>query len=479
MVLPGVHKSLSELEKLATEQGWEVARTNGGHLQWTNPEGEVLRTSSTPSDEGIIRTIRNDLKKSGLILDKNEAKRLKRMMRKGQTVPNPVTGKAAFELHAIEWKPPNKPIAEWTDEEILQGADHMDRVEPNTQVKAVGELSSRERKAYVEMVRHSGDYGDDDRYWPETCATCGYRGEADHDVTLGLYVHLLANRDHNPTPPEGKELLVKRDMTRPPARERLDCRFCPEWFWVSQPEALAKHASVDHGKAECPYCHEWFSTIKGGLGKHMKACPKGGEQAAAQAKVLPVEADPPILEVEPPRLMAVTGDAKRSDDWNPDPCLGGCNKPVGNNPGSNYCTDCQAVMDELRREEAAANVAEAVRPKPPVTIDMDPDVPPVRGPVSPPQPRRRPLVAGGHPSSDRPAADLAPPPTGPAPGGHHPSSPEAVRPERFADLTDDELFTLLEMVLDGPVTLDRATFATVNEWMDVTRRLLAIKYGQE
>ncbi len=442
------NKDLTELQRIARDQDWLVERTPGSHFKWSPPDGSApVITSSTPSDQNIIKTIKSDLSKAGLILDKGEARRLKKKIKLGLVDGVTPDGRVGFDTKTLpSFMRPNSPLVEWTDEQIFQAVEHMNQTQPTEYADRISALTSRQRKAYAEMMRRAGDYSDDGTvatYWPKTCETCGYAPDKG-DVTLDLYVHLLSNRDHNPTPPEGMESIVKRDQINPPARERLNCPFCAEWFWISQPVGLATHAATDHAKAECPYCNKYFSTIKGGLGKHMRTCPAGGEQALAAAKVTP-NIEPETIK---PPLLAVTGTAKRPDNWNPDPCAGGCNRAVGDNPGKSYCVGCQKVLDEIEQEErTAALLAESTpAPSPPL----------VPGGVIPTR-RRRPLTAPSAASG--------------------PVNPPAA--ERTADMTDDELFTLLEMVMDGPVTLDRATFATVNRWMDVTRELLAIKYGQE
>lgn len=79
------HKVLEELQRLAVFQDWTVCRTRGGHLRWVNPDGKVVTTSSTPSDEAIIKTIRSDLSRAGLLLDKGEARRRRKKIRRAES----------------------------------------------------------------------------------------------------------------------------------------------------------------------------------------------------------------------------------------------------------------------------------------------------------------------------------------------------------------------------------------------------------
>lgn len=64
-----------------------------------------------------------------------------------------------------------------------------------------------------------------------------------------------------------------------------------------------------------------------------------------------------------------------------------------------------------------------------------------------------------------PPTPLPAPTSAPTPTGDAPVTPEA---------TDDELWALLEMLLDGPVPMNRDTLALVNDWMDATRKLKAL-----
>lgn len=65
-----IPESLRPIYKQAIDQGWKVTRTRNQHLRWTNPNGEICFTASTPSDS--IRNKRNVvalLRRHGLKLD--------------------------------------------------------------------------------------------------------------------------------------------------------------------------------------------------------------------------------------------------------------------------------------------------------------------------------------------------------------------------------------------------------------------------
>ena len=61
------------LEKQAINQGWRVSQSNGGHVKWLAPNGKVVFTSSTPSDNRALKNIQSNLKAAGLVIvKKNE-----------------------------------------------------------------------------------------------------------------------------------------------------------------------------------------------------------------------------------------------------------------------------------------------------------------------------------------------------------------------------------------------------------------------
>lgn len=44
-----VPKDMRSLARRARQQGWEITRTNGGHLRWRSPNGVVVIMGSTPN----------------------------------------------------------------------------------------------------------------------------------------------------------------------------------------------------------------------------------------------------------------------------------------------------------------------------------------------------------------------------------------------------------------------------------------------
>lgn len=61
------NKELSSLVKQATEQGWVVELTNGGHVKWQSPMGRFFFSAQTPSDIRALKNIKRDLRNNGFI----------------------------------------------------------------------------------------------------------------------------------------------------------------------------------------------------------------------------------------------------------------------------------------------------------------------------------------------------------------------------------------------------------------------------
>ena len=68
-------KELMSLLKLAEIQGWRVSRTNKNHYKLIAPNGKVIFTSSTPSDNRAINNIKRDLRANGLVIVTKQERR--------------------------------------------------------------------------------------------------------------------------------------------------------------------------------------------------------------------------------------------------------------------------------------------------------------------------------------------------------------------------------------------------------------------
>lgn len=60
-------KEMHQLVRQAMLQGWIVTRTKGSHLKWTSPAGDIVISSSTPSDPRTIKNTKRDLRIRGFI----------------------------------------------------------------------------------------------------------------------------------------------------------------------------------------------------------------------------------------------------------------------------------------------------------------------------------------------------------------------------------------------------------------------------
>ena len=56
---------IKQLIKTAEKQGWEVRKTNGGHLKWISPYGGFVFSALTPSDNRAIQNIVHQLQTRG------------------------------------------------------------------------------------------------------------------------------------------------------------------------------------------------------------------------------------------------------------------------------------------------------------------------------------------------------------------------------------------------------------------------------
>ena len=64
----GTTKEITKLAKEAIRQGWEVSKTNGGHLKWVSPLGSFFYSALTPSDPRSIKNIQRDLRVNGFVV---------------------------------------------------------------------------------------------------------------------------------------------------------------------------------------------------------------------------------------------------------------------------------------------------------------------------------------------------------------------------------------------------------------------------
>lgn len=63
-------KELKTLINLAVGQGWSVSINKSGHYKWVAPNGKIVFSSSTPSDNRALKNLERDLKANGFIVIK-------------------------------------------------------------------------------------------------------------------------------------------------------------------------------------------------------------------------------------------------------------------------------------------------------------------------------------------------------------------------------------------------------------------------
>jgi hypothetical protein len=62
-----IPKDYEELAHAATDQGWTIKTTHGGHLAWINPFGKKVFSPSSPGDRKRGRlNVRRKLREHGL-----------------------------------------------------------------------------------------------------------------------------------------------------------------------------------------------------------------------------------------------------------------------------------------------------------------------------------------------------------------------------------------------------------------------------
>ena len=58
-------KDLKQMKSQAIDAGWQITKTNGGHLKWLSPDGKTMFYSAgTPSDYCAIANIRSRIKRA-------------------------------------------------------------------------------------------------------------------------------------------------------------------------------------------------------------------------------------------------------------------------------------------------------------------------------------------------------------------------------------------------------------------------------
>lgn len=244
---------------------------------------------------------------------------------------------------------------------------------------------------------------------------------------------------------------MDRDLNNPPARERLSCPECSAWFWISQPHRFALHLRVDHNKAQCPLCLKFLRYDY--LTEHMNnRCPKRpAVQATEPERDTPMAGEEqevmmpgnvkvvmPMREQELERLAALEAEHEAEAGRQAE-------EEFGSPESEKSATSTQpAPLGEFLDGVAASARTGGASHLPP------------EAPVAAPR------AAGG----------LAPLPGTPTVPAARPTVPAVAV---ATDASDDDLWELMELILDEPVMLNRETMTIVTDWQNATRRLLSLR----
>lgn len=440
------NKDIKSLIYLAKDQGWTVGPTGSGHIEWINPySGRRVCSSSTPTSQRTIHNIKRDLANAGMVVERAEWTRHEKARRKRANqhlnyyaTNDELLARAAASDSAFER------MKDFTSEQL-------------DQIRHLLNTSTTTKIDWMDCPCGRPHYTDVIDAWKhifkcETAQAVWFRGEEKPDV--------------------------KRNMENPPARERLNCTECPDWFWISQPHLLQQHMATEHGKQPCPWCNQYFLVARGGITKHVRACPKAPEKLEG-AEIVSLPAAKQVL----PQNRAATVEHDSNIENRPSPadddvftcrvCLGRGREDSCHVCGNRGYFESRAAFRERITEPGvcphaevysdgmcalcgetvvfnrdSGPVAEEPAPKPAEESERKPPTPEQQSVLDVREPVRR--------------VETKPTPT--------------IR--RSSTATDDELWTLLEMVLDGPIVVGRESFKAINTWLDATRELFRIKEQQ-
>lgn len=394
-------KSLADLESLAREQHWQINRLPGGHYEWKNPAGRIVHVASTPKSNGnSYENVKADLRAAGLICNRAEWRRVQREERTRINQMEHLRERLGRAFTLGGWEPFADALDELDDELVLLfsgfviGTDEM----PSMNMKCPCGKQSAHPKGFI---THLGKCPE----WNQICTDPTDEGEAGD---------------------------VKRDLREPPPQEqRIDCPDCGQFYWISQPHLLERHVQEEHGKARCPYCKNWFIVARGGLTKHIRACP------SAHIRLVEDHENGTVASVEP-----------NSHEVRINGAL-----PI----------EVELVVERAEDDDPVVEV------EPPV----EPEQPSVAEPEEPEEPEL--LVTPVSSTQVGVAAAEPVPETSSSPAAVPTQTAPLPIVTRHSTMSDADLWSLLEMVLDGPIHINAESFTTINEWMGVTRRLFALK----
>jgi len=460
------NKEIAELEDLARDQKWEPFRLKNGHYEWVSPSGARVTIASSPSDWRAIENIKADLKAEGLILNKTEWKTVKRLRSRQRDSEKAML----IELSDIlaQCYDVTKKDAEWLAQEFVW------------------------RQLYAVIQRN----GDGKVLGLNFKCPCGKQplhpqGYIRHIQRCTVFL-------------EGEEQMDRNIHEPPPLEQRLDCPDCGQWYWINQPEHLERHMRSIHKKVKCYSCGGTFATSR--ISAHQKTCtgalrpnevdirePDKEDQVLASparsqthervnAIATPEELalledyKPPAPEPEP---VVTNGHSKRG--------TGALNRGLADHilkvlldlgPEGLKDDNCVETMRELVKPEFK-NVTYEVMNNSLYLLDVK------KGAIVRETNRRtRRTTSIRHASF---ANATTPPPKEPDPmppvAAARPTPPPPPRPatvspirvDSAGDITDDDLWAMLETVLQKPVKMTRENFSVINDWFASTRKLYKLQ----
>lgn len=475
------NKDIGDLLALAREQEWNTDRLGNGHIVWKNPEGEEIYTSSSPSDSRYsIVKIKHALKSAGLVVEKAEWQRVKR-----------------------EQKNLERERERQIDVKVKAVGDALIRsgyVEPGGSVAEIFGHVNGDGSTELEMLFNAvTDMGTMEMNCP-----CG--------KTLAHPQGYLAHLRKCPVFHETEGNVNRNVNAPPPVGQRLDCPDCGQWYWINQPEHLERHMQAMHGKVKCYSCGVWLRERS--MYRHAKTC-TGAPEAQQPEPIIDLTEAPKEVRVElasPPRsvddsrvgAIATPAELERMthppEPVKPEPVAVPAAASTNGNHMENDAkyTGLTARIREVMAEVGHIEIDETVT-DPRVTatgilhelvgteFSLN-SLQTIVGQLAKNGEIIREMATARKTKSLTWAAASVPPepptrqaeePVMPVSQASQPA--RAPRPatvtniNRGPDVSDDDLWSLLEMVLDGPVQMNRTTYAIVNDWMEATRKLFKLK----
>lgn len=487
------NKDIGDLLTLAREQKWKTDRLGNGHIVWKNPEGEDIYTSSSPSDSRYsIVKIKHALKNAGLVVERADWQRLKRAQ------------KAQEKEHDREMDE----LVTAVGNALIEGG-YVEKGQTGPVIRDIFRGNDAEAEAGLVLLHRiiHPDTGLLDMRCPCGKALVHPQGYLRHVEKCPVFQETEGNVDRNVNAP-------------PPVEQRLDCPDCGQWYWINQADHLERHMQAMHGKVKCYSCGQWLRERS--MYRHAKSCTGAPEAqptvdisdetleqhqrdiAAASARAAQMEFTSPPHTVDDSRVGAIATPAELErlihppeppprPVKQPEPVVAPAAATNGVGHKTTGITErIREVMAEVGHIEIDDSVTDPrvtatgvlhelvgkeydLKSLQSIVGQMARNGEIIREMASPRRTRSLTWAAASVPPEPptRQAEEPAMPVSQPAPRASRPATVTNIN--RGPDVSDDDLWSLLEMVLDGPVQMNRTTYAIVNDWMEATRKLFQLK----